>query len=116
MSMHERQIVALERELVEAKAQGLTSDDLKEARAIVNEQAEDEALWCLDVPITEAYHQQELRRLHAAVEALLTRLTEEEGGIVSDRKQNIDYCERAKQAESLVKALRNDIERLEARR
>lgn len=44
-----------------------------EARRIVDEQAEDEALWStgLDgtVPIAEAYLQQELRRLHAAVEA-----------------------------------------------
>lgn len=36
---------------------------------VVNEQAEDEALWCLTDNIVEAYYQQELRRLHAAVEA-----------------------------------------------
>ena len=41
------------------------------ARALVDEQADDEALWALNLdgslPITEAYLQQELQRLHAAV-------------------------------------------------
>lgn len=45
-------------------------------RALVSEQAEDEGLWGVPLagtqPITEAYLQQELRRLHAAVEAYLT--------------------------------------------
>lgn len=43
---------------------------LAELRALVNEQAEDEALWFITENIAEAYLQQELRRLHAAVEAL----------------------------------------------
>lgn len=40
---------------------------------LVAEQAEDEALWTLNLdgslPISEAYLQQELRRLHALIEA-----------------------------------------------
>lgn len=36
--------------------------------AVVNEQAEDEALWCQALTATEAYLQAALRRLHAAVE------------------------------------------------
>lgn len=35
---------------------------------VVTEQAEDEALWCIPDSIVEAYLQQELRRLTAAVE------------------------------------------------
>lgn len=48
---------------------------LRALRALVDEQAEDEGLWGLPLipgtqSIVEAYLQQELRRLHAAVEAL----------------------------------------------
>jgi hypothetical protein len=47
---------------------------LETLQILVDEQAEDEALWALypvgQQPIAEAYLQQELRRLHAAVEAL----------------------------------------------
>ena len=43
-------------------------------RAIVDQQADDDALWALGLdgrlPISEAYLQQELRRLHWAVEAI----------------------------------------------
>lgn len=39
---------------------------------LINEQAEDEALWAVPAegtqPIAEAYLQQELRRLHAVIE------------------------------------------------
>ena len=35
---------------------------------VVDEQAEDEGLWCRAETAAEAYLQQELRRLHAAVE------------------------------------------------
>jgi hypothetical protein len=35
---------------------------------IVNEQAEDDGCWFIAETITEAYLQQELRRLHEAVE------------------------------------------------
>jgi hypothetical protein len=48
---------------------------LREITALVGEQAEDEALWAIPPagtqPIAEAYLQQELRRLHAAIEASL---------------------------------------------
>lgn len=37
-------------------------------RALVNEQANDDGLWFHATRITEAYLQQELRRLHAAIE------------------------------------------------
>ena len=39
--------------------------------ALVAEQAEDEACWFRRPTITEAYLQQELRRLHAAIESTL---------------------------------------------
>lgn len=46
---------------------------LADIRALVDEQAEDEALWALNLdgtlPISEAYLQQELRRLHSLIEA-----------------------------------------------
>ena len=41
---------------------------LTELRRIVNEQAEDEGLWFMAETAPEAYLQQELRRLHAAIE------------------------------------------------
>jgi hypothetical protein len=41
-----------------------------ELRAIVDEQAEDAGLWFDATTITEAYLQQALRWLHAAVESL----------------------------------------------
>lgn len=50
-------------------------EKLKMLRAIVDEQAEDEMLWVIEMPgqpairsIFEAHLQQELRRLHAAIE------------------------------------------------
>ena len=53
-------------------------DSLKCLRALVDEQAEDEALWAIhpsgQQPIAEAYLQQELRRLHAAVEVALAEV------------------------------------------
>ncbi len=49
-----------------------TRPTLSDIRALVDEQAEDEALWAIHPfgtqPITEAYLQQELRRLHALIE------------------------------------------------
>lgn len=45
----------------------MNMDDLKR---LVNEQAEDEGLWCNAQNVVEAYLQQELRRLHAAIEQL----------------------------------------------
>lgn len=43
---------------------------LASIQALVDEQAEDDALWFDTAAITEAYFQQELRRLHAAIEAV----------------------------------------------
>lgn len=43
-------------------------DALARLRAIVDEQAEDEGLWFIAATAPEAYLQQELRRLHAAIE------------------------------------------------
>ena len=49
-------------------------ESLDRIRALVDEQAEDEALWAVyplgQQPIAEAYLQQELRRLHALIEEL----------------------------------------------
>jgi hypothetical protein len=42
----------------------------KAARTLINEQAEDEGLWFQAQSAPEAYLQQELRRLHDAVEAI----------------------------------------------
>ena len=39
-------------------------------RALVNEQAEDDGLWFIARTAPEAYLQQELRRLHAAIEQI----------------------------------------------
>lgn len=50
----------------------MTCPKCQKVRKIVEEQAEDEALWSIPwdrlQPIGEAYLQQELRRLHAAIE------------------------------------------------
>ena len=45
-------------------------ETFKSARAIVDEQAEDEGLWFIAESIIEAYFQQELRRLHIVIEAV----------------------------------------------
>lgn len=47
---------------------------VNELRAVVNEQAEEEGLWLHTERIEEAFLQQELRRLHAAVENYLRLL------------------------------------------
>ncbi len=47
---------------------GAAEDWLDEIRAVVDEQAEDEGLWFCARTATEAYLQQELRKLHAVVE------------------------------------------------
>ena len=44
---------------------------LKHIRTITDKQAEDEGLWFAAVTAPEAYLQQELRKLHSAIEALL---------------------------------------------
>ena len=50
-------------------------EQVREAQALVREQAEDEALWAVaplgEQPVAEAYLQQELRRLHEAVERIV---------------------------------------------
>lgn len=43
---------------------------LKELQAIVDEQATDEGLWFIAQSASEAYLQQELRRLHVAIEGI----------------------------------------------
>ena len=50
---------------IEAEARAAA---LVEPRRLVDAQAEDEGLWFIAETVTEAYLQQELRRLHAAVE------------------------------------------------
>ncbi len=54
----------------------LMLDDMRELRALVDEQAEDDGLWFVAHHASEGYLQHELRRLHAAVE-LATRWVEQ---------------------------------------
>src|SRR4051812_5380359 len=56
------------RQSVEADAAMSGATRLAEVEAIVNEQAEDAGLWFVPANAAEAYLQQELRRLHAAIE------------------------------------------------
>jgi hypothetical protein len=59
---------------------------------IVERQAQDEGLWCVAQTAPEAYLQQELRRLHAAVETqqkVLRRLYEEMAGANLDSPQSM---------------------------
>ena len=75
-------------ELVALAASVADQQTLREALRplldLVNEQAEDEALWALNLdgtlPISEAYLQQELRRLHELVEAAAALAAVEAGG------------------------------------
>ena len=64
----EREIATLKRALL------AVAEAAKAARSLVDEQAEDEGLWSVPLvdgtqSIVEAYLQQELRRLHAIIEA-----------------------------------------------
>lgn len=60
-----------EEQLTAIEAQRLRSC-LEKIRAVVDQQAEDAALWAVyprgTQPIAEAYLQQELRKLHAVIE------------------------------------------------
>lgn len=47
----------------------MTTPLLDQIKSLVNEQAEDEGLWFIAQTAPEAYLQQELRRLHALIEA-----------------------------------------------
>lgn len=53
----------------EAKAGEMTQTQPISPIEVVNQQAEDEGLWFIAQTAPEAYLQQELRRLHEAVEA-----------------------------------------------
>ena len=54
--------------LNDTKAMKVLRDEVRRLRAIVSAQAEDEGLWFVARTAPEAYLQQELRKLHAAVE------------------------------------------------
>lgn len=54
--------------LLSWRANGKLLAQLAEVRELVDKQAEDEGLWCIAETAAEAYLQQELRRLHAAIE------------------------------------------------
>ena len=43
-------------------------ESIRNAKGIIDKQAEDEGLWFISESITEAYFQQELRKLHALIE------------------------------------------------
>lgn len=49
-------------------------DNAEHPSTLVNEQAEDDGLWFVATTAPEAYLQQELRRLHAAVESYFGRI------------------------------------------
>ena len=49
-------------------------------QTIVDEQAEDEGLWFHAITASEAYLQQELRRLHAVIEGTALDITEDTDG------------------------------------
>lgn len=49
---------------------------LEEIQRLINEQAEADGLWFVAESVVEAYFQQELRRLHDAVEEALARIKE----------------------------------------
>lgn len=51
----------------------MSPDRWEDVVALVDAQAEDEGLWFVAMSAPEAYLQQELRRLHAAVEAAASR-------------------------------------------
>ena len=60
--------------------------------ALVNKQAEDDGLWFFPAQTApEAYLQQELRKLHAAVEALLSEA--ETLAVVEVIANRVDLCE-----------------------
>ena len=58
------------RQILEAIDKILPGDPATPARELVNEQANDDGLWFVAETAAEAYLQQELRRLHAAVEGI----------------------------------------------
>ena len=64
---------------------GNTERNLAWLQIIVDEQAEDEGLWFVAATAPEAYLQQELRRLHEAIESVSlidgSRSPESDGGL-----------------------------------
>jgi hypothetical protein len=65
-------------------------------QALVNEQAEDELLWFIAETMPEAYLQQELRRLHAAIEKRVAPPTD--GDLIS-RKAAIEALDKMRESE-----------------
>jgi hypothetical protein len=55
----------------------LLREDIRELCALVNEQANDDGLWFIAATVSEAYLQQELRRLHAEVERVAVWLRQQ---------------------------------------
>jgi hypothetical protein len=53
-------------------------DPLTRIQAVVNEQADDDGLWFVARSISEAYLQEELRRLHAVIEQAVHEPTDRE--------------------------------------
>ncbi len=68
-----RRVATLQRVTAEAQsmARAQQRDGTQALRLLVNAQASDEGLWFKAETAPEAYLQQELRRLHAAIEGLL---------------------------------------------
>ena len=62
-----------------AEAERIRDDAVRETRELVDRQAEDGGLWFAAATAPEAYLQQELRKLHAVIEAAAIRATKGEG-------------------------------------
>lgn len=86
-----------------------TADEFQtdEMRRLVNEQAEDEGLWFAAETAAEAYLQQELRRLHAAVEARAAGIGGTAGALEDhEGRTGKPYCESEREKAQKARAAR----------
>jgi hypothetical protein len=78
-------------------------------RKLVEEQANDEALWFVHRTASEAYLQKELRRLHASIEAASAAQSVERGGQHCERCSVLGELERLREkAQAVVDMRRRD--------
>lgn len=82
----------------------MTSEPAVPALAVVLEQAEDEGLWFVARTSAEAYLQQELRRLHAAVENAAPSIAAASPGMVEALRDLIDAVQYRPVGKALHKA------------
>ncbi len=94
----------------------MTQDEKHALIVLVNAQAEDDGLWFIAETASEAYLQQELRRLHAAVEAeapLLARVKELEDALQTNWALKCEHEQRARELEREVAQLKATMTRRE---